>query len=201
MRGDVVQPESAFVVAVMGAECTGKSTLTQQLCEALLVQGIRAVVVPEGLRAFCARLGRTPMADEQQTIAEAQTRSIAQAAARCPVVIADTTALMTAVYSEQVFGDTSLYEQAMRDHRAYRLTLLAATDLPWHSDGHQRDGLAARLAVDRLLRRVLDRSGTPYAVVAGCGPARLQAALAAVRRVIAAPPAAPVPLALSLRQV
>lgn len=194
MHGDVVQPESAFVVALMGAECTGKSTLAQQLCDALLAQGTRAALVPEVLRGFCARLGRTPRVDEQQAIAAAQTLSIAQAAARDPVVIADTTALMTAVYSEQVFGDTSLYAQAMRDHRACSLTLLAAIDLPWQGDRHQRDGPAVRLAVDRLLRRALDRSGTPYAVVTGIGPARLQAALAAVRRAMTAPaPPRPVP--------
>ena len=187
MHGDVVPPESAFVVALMGAECTGKSTLAQQLCDALLAQGTRAALVPEVLRGFCARLGRTPRVDEQQAIADAQTLSIAQAAARDPVVIADTTALMTAVYSEQVFGDTSLYAHAMRDHRACSLTLLAATDLPWQGDRHQRDGPAVRLAVDRLLRRALDRSGTPYVVVTGIGPARLQAALAAVRRAMTAP--------------
>lgn len=182
MRVQSRLPEPGFVVAVVGAECTGKSTLARQLCQALLAQGTRAVVVPEGLRTFSARMGRTPSADEQQAIADGQTHCIAQAAARYPVVIADTTALMTAVYSEQVFGDTSLYAQAVRDHKACALTLLAATDLPWHGDGHQRDGPAIRQSVDALLRRALERSGIPYAVVIGTGPARLRAALEALRR-------------------
>jgi nicotinamide riboside kinase len=175
-------------VAVLGAECTGKSTLVEQMQAALHAQGVAATVVPEALRAFSARMGRTPMAHEQQVIADTQTASIAQAAAQYPVVIADTTALMTAVYSEQVFGDTSLYPQAERDQRACRLTLLAATDLPWQGDGYQRDGPAVQQAVDRLLRSALDRSGTPYAVITGTGPARLRAAMAALQRAMAAPP-------------
>lgn len=175
-----------FVVALVGAECTGKSTLAQQLCQAVLAQGTQAVVVPEGLRSFSARMGRTPTAHEQQAIADAQSLRIAQAAARYAVVIADTTALMTAVYSEQVFGDTSLYARAVRDHQQCGLTLLAATDLAWHGDGHQRDGPVARRAVDVLLRRVLVCSATPYVVVTGAGPARLRVALAALRGAMAA---------------
>lgn len=188
---EMVQP--GFVVALLGAECTGKSTLAQQLAAALRAQGTPAVVVPEALRDFCARMGRTPRRDEQQAIAEAQSAAITRAAAQHPIVIADTTALMTAVYSEQVFGDTSLYARGLRDHRIAGLTLLAATDLPWQADGYQRDGTAARQAVDRLLRQVLDRSGTPYSVILGDGPRRLQSALAALRRAIATPASADAP--------
>ena len=182
-----VMPGPAFVVAVLGAECTGKSTLVRQMHAALLAQGMDCAMVPEELRAFCARIGRTPTAAEQAAIADAQTAAIGQAALRHAVVIADTTALMTAVYSEQVFGDTSLTAPALQAHQAAGVTLLTAADLPWHGDGHQRDGPAARQAVDRLLRRVLDQSGTPYAVVTGAGAARLRAALAALQRALAAP--------------
>ena len=191
MEGVVSKPmppgrsEPGLVVAVMGAECTGKSTLAGQLAAALQRRAIAAVVVPEVLRAFSARLGRTPRAGEQRAIAELQTQQIAQAAARHPVVIADTTALMTAVYSEQVFGDCGLYVQAVREHRVCALTLLAAPDLPWQSDGHQRDGPAVRLAVDRLLRRALDRSGVPYTTVSGTGATRLHAAWTALRCALA----------------
>lgn len=180
--------ETAFVVAVMGAECTGKSTLVQQMHAALLAQGTAAALVPEELRAFSARMGRTPVAAEQQAIADAQTAAIARAALQHRVVLADTTALMTAVYSEQVFGDTGLYAPAARAHRIAGLTLLAATDLPWQGDGYQRDGPAARQAVDRLLRQALDRIGMPYAVVTGAGPARLRAAMAALQRAMAGQP-------------
>lgn len=49
-------------------------------------------------------------------------------------MVADTTALMTAVYSDQVFGDVSLYRDALLEHTRYRLTLLTGLDLPWMAD-------------------------------------------------------------------
>lgn len=182
-----------FVVALLGAECTGKTTLARQMAAALRAQHTPAIVVPEALRSFSARMGRTPRCDEQPGIAEAQTSAIARAAARHPIVIADTTALMTAVYSEQVFGDTGLYARGLRDHRRAGLTLLAASDLPWQADGHQRDGPAARQAVERLLRRALDRAGMPYAVITGSGAQRLHAAMAALRRAMSVPATAAAP--------
>lgn len=182
-----------FVVALLGAECTGKSTLARQMAAALRAQGTPAAVVPEALRSFCARMGRTPRRDEQPAIAQAQSKAIARAAARHPIVIADTTALMTAVYSEQVFGDTGLYACGLRAHRVAGLTLLAASDLPWQADGHQRDGPAARQAVEQLLRQALDRSDTPYAVITGAGPQRLHSAMAALQRALSAPAPASAP--------
>jgi nicotinamide riboside kinase len=182
-RRDV--PVPGFIVAVLGAECTGKSTLADQMRDALMAQGKAAMVVPEALRAFGVRHGRTPQAHEQQVIAGAQTALIAQAAQQHPLVIADTTALMTAVYSEQFFQDTGLYAQALRDHRRCDLTLLAAPDLPWQADGFQRDGPAAQKVTDGLLRQALDRGAISYAVLTGSGPARLRAAMAALERALA----------------
>lgn len=177
-----------FVVAVLGAECTGKSTLADQMRDALVAQGRAAMVVPEALRAFGVRHGRTPQAHEQRAIADAQTALITHAAQQHPLVIADTTALMTAVYSEQFFGDTRLYAQAMHDHRRCDLTLLAAPDLSWQADGFQRDGPAAQKVADALLRQALDRGAVGYAVVTGSGPARLRAAIVALERALAPAP-------------
>ena len=61
------------------------------------------------LREFCDRDARTPRRDEQAAIAASRRARIAAAAAGAEVVVADTTALMIAVYSDLVFGDTSLY--------------------------------------------------------------------------------------------
>lgn len=178
-------PVPGFVVAVLGAECTGKSTLAGQMRDVLLARGTAAVVVPEALRAFGVRHGRTPQAHEQRAIASAQTALIADAAQQHPLVIADTTALMTAVYSEQFFRDTGLYAHALRDHRRCNLTLLATPDLPWQADGFQRDGPAAQRAADGLLRLALERGAVSHAVLTGSGPARLRAAMAALERAMA----------------
>ena len=173
---------SAFVVALLGAESTGKTTLAQSLGDTLARRGERVAVVPEYLREFCDRSGRTPRPDEQRLIAAEQTRRIAEAAAAHEVVIADTTALMIAVYSEQVFGDTALYEEALAAHARADLTLLTALDLPWQADGLQRDGPHVREPVDATVRAALARAALGCAVVFGHGPARLANALAALER-------------------
>jgi nicotinamide riboside kinase len=169
------------VVAVLGAESTGKTTLTRALHNSLALRGESVTLVEEYLREFCVIHGRTPRRDEQGAIAREQSRRIAFARADHHFVIADTTALQIAVYSEFVFGDTSLHAESLAAHGAVALTLLTALDLPWHPDGHQRDGEHVRAPVDKLLRDSLNRARIAYSVIHGAGPARLDAALAAVR--------------------
>ncbi len=177
-----------FVIALLGAESTGKTMLALALRDALVAEGFEAVVVPEYLREFCDREQRTPRADEQQAIADEQTRRIDAAALTHPFVIADTTALMIAVYSDQVFGDTGLYTHAQATHaRGCDLTLLTALDLPWQADGLQRDGPQVREPVDAKVRAALQRADVPWSVVFGTGAARVEAALACVRRALAPP--------------
>ncbi len=171
----------ALVVAVIGAESTGKTALAQALAEHLAHStGARCTWVPETLRAWCDERGRTPQRNEQAAIAELQTRCIAEAAAQHEIVIADTTALMTAVYSQIVFGDRSLATGAAAQHRRCQLTLLMAIDLPWTADGLQRDGPQVREPVDHALRSLLQVHGIGYSMVCGQGPQRLQSALAAL---------------------
>jgi nicotinamide riboside kinase len=143
-------------------------------------------VVPEVLREFCDREGRTPARDEQAAIAAAQTARIAAAAAAAEIVVADTSALMVAVYSDLVFGDATLYAAAEAEQRGYDLALVAALDLPWQADGFIRDGAHVREPVDAKLRAALVRAGVAFEVVSGTGKARSDAALAAIVRALAA---------------
>jgi nicotinamide riboside kinase len=177
---NLARPRSR-VIALLGAESTGKTTLARELRDALAGAGRSVALVEEYLREFCDQHGRTPRRDEQRGIAEEQTRRIEAAARTHDVVIADTTALMIAVYSEQVFGDASLYESALRAHSNCHQTLLTALDLPWQPDGQQRDGPQVREPVDARVRSALTRADRAYSVVSGTGSARLDCALAAVR--------------------
>jgi nicotinamide riboside kinase len=174
-----------FVIAVLGAESTGKTTLCGELGRLLTSEGRDAVVIGEYLREFCDRQARTPRRDEQAAIAAEQTRRIDAAAAQHAVVVADTTALMIAVYSDHVFGDRTLYAGAERAQRECDVTLLTALDLPWLADGHQREGPHVREPVDARVRAALTRSGAAYSVIGGVGTGRLAAARAVVERALA----------------
>jgi nicotinamide riboside kinase len=170
---------SALVIAVVGAESTGKTTLAAALAARVAQDtGLACTAVDEHLRQWCERAQRTPRRDEQLAIAQAQQARVAQAAARHDVVVADTTALMTAVYSRLVFGDDSLDAWAAQAHRdIVQLTLLTALDLPWVADGLQRDGPHVRGPVDTALRELMTRHGIGWSLVSGQGDARLDRAL------------------------
>ncbi len=178
---------SAVVMVLLGAECTGKTTLAAAVRDALVAQGHDAVAVWEYLREFCDAHGRTPQSGEQSGIAREQTRRIAAAAKHHAIVIADTSALMTAVYSDLVFGDASLYASALDAHQRSDLTLLAGLDLEWQADGIQRVGPESRLATDARIRAALGRLQAPYRVVRGSLDKRVQVALVALAALRPAP--------------
>ncbi|MEK8029860.1 ATP-binding protein [Ideonella sp. DXS29W] len=178
MRGTERPP---WIFAIVGAESTGKSTLAERLAAQLHeATGWRCAWVPEYLREWCEREGRTPAHHEQPDIAAEQARRIDDAGARADIVIADTTPLMTAIYHRQVFGDGSMEPAALQWQRRCRLTLLTALDLPWQADGFIRDGAHVREPVDSLLRHALIGAGLPFVVIGGAGPARVNAAMDAV---------------------
>ena len=176
----------ALRIAILGAESTGKTTLAAALARALQAGGTQRVAcVEEWLRGWCEREGRTPRRDEQRAIAEEQHRRIEAAAARHDIVVCDTTAVMTTVYSRLLFDDRSLDARALELHRTCAATLLTALDLPWIADGLQRDGAHVREPVDTLVRQWLHERALPFAVIGGRGPERLaqaQAALAPLLR-------------------
>lgn len=166
-----------MIVALLGAECTGKSSLTERLGERLGVP-----TVAEFLRAWCLQAGRTPLAHEQAGIAAEQQRRIAALAERSPLIVADTTALMTAVYSQHYFGDDSLLAPALRQHRQQvALTLLCCpAGVPWQGDGCLRDGEAARQAVHARLQRLLNAEQLPHQLLQGPLPQRVEQAIACI---------------------
>lgn len=182
----------ATVIAVLGAESTGKTLLAQGLARSLSAPGRRVALVDEYLREFCVREGRTPRHDEQEGIARMQSQRIADAARGHDVVVADTTSLMVAVYSRLLFDDGSLIDEAVQQQAQHRVTLLTAIDLPWVADGFIRDGGHVRAPVDALLRQALHDGQVGYAVVSGQGAHRLANAERAVAAALRpTPPAAP----------
>jgi nicotinamide riboside kinase len=166
-------------IALLGAESTGKTALAQGIQAHFQAQGIPAALVPEYLRTWCDTAGRTPRPEEQQGIAQEHARQ-ATASTHARLLVADTTPLMVAVYSDFLFGDRSLYPFALEHQRSYQLTLLTGLDLPWVADGLQRDGAHVREPVDALVRAALDSAGIGYRIVYGRGSARLDNALFAI---------------------
>jgi nicotinamide riboside kinase len=167
-------------IALLGGESTGKTQLARELATHLGKQGKRAEAVPELLREWCTREGREPRPEEQLPIAREHEARVDAAATRAGIVIADTTALMAAIYAAMMFAESELYRFAVDRQRGYDLTLLCALDLPWVADNLQRIGPEVRESVDAQLREALQRARIPYRVIYGSGEERLLNALAAI---------------------
>ncbi len=166
-------------IAMLGAESTGKTQLSWGIAEALQSLGLQVNVVPETLREWCEAHNRTPLAHEQLEIAQQHAQRIFSIDHGW--VIADTSPLMTAIYSDFIFKDKSLYAQALLEQASFDITLVMGLDLEWIADGLQRDGAHVREPVDSLLRQALQSAGLPFKVIYGQSDARLSAALMAIQ--------------------
>ncbi|QJQ31590.1 ATP-binding protein [Sphingomonas lacunae] len=162
------------LIVIAGAESTGKSALAAALAAHFAVPW-----VDEYARDYCARHGNDLSAAQLLHVAREQDRLIRDALLGAPLVIADTDAVVTAVWAglsgEAVDG---WYADGPV---AADLYLVLANDLPWEDDGVrvQRDP-AARDAFRAAMIAELDRRGLRWLPVAGEGKARLHSALAAL---------------------
>jgi nicotinamide riboside kinase len=165
------------LICLIGAECTGKTTLAQALA-----QQMGGLWVPEYLRSFTDTHGRTPLRVEQAHVLQEQLRLEEEAlhlARRQGLtkVFCDTAPLLTAVYSDCVFGDASQYPEALGLHARYAQTLLLEPDIPWVADGLQRDGETMRTLVHTRLQATLTQAGLAYTCIAGDAAERLRTAM------------------------
>ena len=168
------------LVCLLGAESTGKTTLARQLAA-----HFDCPWVPEYLRTFCQYQGRTPNRQEQSQVLETQHLHVLAACKlaqqnSAPFVFCDTAPLLTAVYSDFVFGDGTLYARARELHASYDLTLFLAPDIDWVADGLQRDGAHVRAPVYTLILAQLQVMATPFCTISGQGEQRFESALQAL---------------------
>ena len=170
-----VRPYFARRVSVFGPESTGKTTLARALAER---RG--TAWVPEYARTWLEQPGQEVTPEALRTIARGQVaaeEALARAADRA--LICDTDPLLTAVWSEALFGAVDPWIEGLAAGRRYDLTLLLDVDVPWVADPIRylpgdRAGFYSRCA------RILAAHGRPFVRIAGGWEERLAAAEAAI---------------------
>ena len=163
------------VIALVGGECTGKSTLASALSDAL-----PAANVPETLRAFTDAHGRVPGPEEQVEIVMAQQEAEACTIAETALnwVVCDPATLMTAVYSRIYYTDNSLAAAAIvHAELTYDAIIWCDRDLPWTPDSGQRDGAEWRDRAHEVLTQILPRINIPIFLASGSESDRLTGTL------------------------
>lgn len=177
-------PLPILLIALLGAESTGKTELSHALAQRLRARGHRVAVVPEALRTWCEQAAGLPSPEQALAIAQQQERQVDEAARTHDIVIADAPSLMVALHAGLMQPRQGLLPDALARLRgAYGLTLLMGLDLPWVGDGLHRANAQARQAQDAMLRQALAEGGIDWRVVYGRGAARADSALSAVAAV------------------
>jgi len=160
-RGGTADPRGVITICFHGAESTGKSVLADKLS-----REIGCTWVPEYGRTYCEERGTDLTMDDLLAIAEGQQAAARAATAGNPaLLLLDTDQLMTAAWTEMLFG--TVPEQLLGYPKA-DLYLLFEADVPWVDDGTRFFGkgpLRSRFA--GLARDVLDRTGVRYRRVGG----------------------------------
>lgn len=178
---ECVRPHFVKRICVFGPESTGKSTLTKQLAE-----HFGTVAVPEYARTVLELQQGNLSESDLQRIARGQLASedaLARKAHR--LLLCDTDALTTTIWSEALFGRCDERIAAEAQQRRYDLTLLLDVDVPWVAD-EVRYLPGERRSFFERCRDALERHGRPYVIIRGTWAERWASALGAVEKVVAA---------------
>jgi HTH-type transcriptional repressor of NAD biosynthesis genes len=176
-----VRPYFARRVALLGAESTGKSTLSEKLAH-----HFETVWVPEYGRPYCEIIRPALELDlgDLEAIAWGQATWEDEYAAQANrVLICDTDLHTTATWGDLLLGVRPPWLDAAARARRYDLVLLLTPEVPWQDDGTRvlRD---RRVEHTELLRRELDAAGREYHVLAGSYAEREARAVELVKSLI-----------------
>lgn len=164
-------------VVVIGPESTGKSTLSEDLAQAL-----DTVFVPEFARDYLINLGRPYSETDMLTIAKGQLESEAYQCDRAKdVLICDTDLNVIKVWAEHSYNRCDRWILEQIAEKKYDLYLLTGIDLQWEDDmlrEHPEEHM--RLYFYSQYRDIVINSGIPWVAVNGDRQTRLDTALRAI---------------------
>lgn len=164
-------------VAVIGPECTGKSSLS-----AFLADHFGTKWIPEYAREYLDNLGRPYEQHDLLAIARGQLAledKVAETAS--DLLICDTNLYVIKVWSEYKYGTC---DPEILDHiekRKYDLYLLTYIDLPWTPDP-LREHPHKREELFYIYETEMKNQSVPFVIIKGEGNQRYQSAIQAIEK-------------------
>ncbi|MBV9497086.1 MAG: ATP-binding protein [Acidobacteria bacterium] len=172
--------ETLTRICLIGPECTGKSTLAEELAGKW-----GTVWVPEFAREYALRVKRALTAEDVDAIAEGQLAFEERAAPLAlKLLILDTDLISTVVYSQFYYGKVPAWVARAAAARVADLYLLFDIDVPWEGDGARDATPAARPALHDAFVRTLAEYGARVVRVGGDWETRREMAVRAVGELV-----------------
>jgi NadR type nicotinamide-nucleotide adenylyltransferase len=164
-------------VCLIGPESTGKTTLAQELA-----REFETIYVPEFGRYYCEVLGNQCDADDLRAIVRGHNLMVRSAERKGRhVLILDTDAVMTAIWSDILLGSRPPDLDRVDDPADFYL--VTDIDVPFAADAIRYfPDPATRADMLSRCRKELERRVLPYALMSGSREARLTKAVAAIRQ-------------------
>ena len=200
---NIIKParqDMAVRVVLVGAESTGTSTLTRALTEHYRPRYPELVDVPEFGRQytydkFAAAQAADPDAalsdlvwtsEDFTVIGERQNEMENEAAARCPLVIADTDAIATSLFERLYIGEHSYGSYRAVDQLPHRdIYLITDHDGVAFEDDGWREAEHRRAEMTEWFKEELTAAGHSWILVSGTPAERLATSTAVIDLIIA----------------
>lgn len=156
-------------VAIVGAECTGKSSLAEALAKVY-----NCPFVPEFAREYLGKLQMPYTALDIQAIARGQMslEDEAVATSKAPYLFCDTNLWVIKVWMDNSFKNTPEWIEREIKQRPYTLHIITDFEIPYEEDPlreHPKD----RPYFTELYKQLLDINNVPYLYVTGTLPERI----------------------------
>ena len=162
-----------LIVAITGAESTGKSTLAEALSKHYSVP-----FVPEFARAYILELHRHYTFEDIEFIARKQVEQYTQLlSGNYPVIILDTWLLITKVWFEVVYNHIPGWLEENIGKLNIDLFLVCDIDLPWEADDVRENGGENRNKLQQKYLDEIQKYNFPYRLIQGNGTHRTQSAI------------------------